>query len=61
MTRREKHWRAKALASGTRRRSVSLIEYHYDCPFKFTGKINQLTYTLGPHEYVAETKEEKPQ
>jgi arylsulfatase A-like enzyme len=27
---------------------VSLIEYHYDCPFKFTGKINRLTYDLGP-------------
>jgi arylsulfatase A-like enzyme len=27
---------------------VSLIEYHYDCPFKFTGKINKLTYDLGP-------------
>ena len=39
------------------RTPVSLIEYHYDCPFKFTGKINRLTYTLGPHEYVAEKKE----
>lgn len=27
---------------------VSLIEYHYDCPFKFTGKIDKLTYQLGP-------------
>ena len=42
------------------RTPVSLIEYHYDCPFKFTGKINRLTFTLGPHEYVAEKKEEKP-
>jgi len=27
---------------------VSLVEYHYDCPFKFTGKIDKLTYQLGP-------------
>ena len=26
---------------------VSLIEYHYDCPFSFTGKIDKLTYRLG--------------
>ncbi len=36
---------------------VSLIEYHYDCPFKFTGKIDRLTVTLGPAEFVAEKKE----
>ena len=39
------------------RTPVALIEYHYDCPFKFTGKINRLTFTLSPHEYVAEKKE----
>ena len=39
------------------RTPVSLIEYHYDCPFKFTGKINRLTFTLGPPEFVAEKKE----
>ena len=39
------------------RTPVALIEYHYDCPFKFTGKINRLTFTLGPPEYVAEKKE----
>jgi arylsulfatase len=43
------------------RTPVSLIEYHYDCPFKFTGKINRLKYTLGPHEYAAEKKDEKPE
>lgn len=42
------------------RTPVALIEYHYDCPFEFTGTINRLTYSLGPHEYVAETKNEKP-
>ena len=43
------------------RTGVAMIEYRYDVPFKFTGKINQLTYTLGPPEYVAEKKEDKPQ
>jgi arylsulfatase len=27
---------------------LALIEYRYDCPFKFTGKINKLTFNLGP-------------
>lgn len=35
------------------RTPVSLIEYHYDCPFKFTGTIKRLTYELGPHQYPA--------
>ena len=35
------------------RTPVSLIEYHYDCPFKFTGKINRLTFTLGAQEFIA--------
>jgi hypothetical protein len=35
---------------------VSLLEYHYDCPFKFTGKINKLTFTLGPQQYTAVDK-----
>ncbi len=39
------------------RTPVSGIEYRYDCPFKFTGKINRLTFTLSPPEYVAEKKE----
>ena len=26
---------------------VSLIEYHYDCPFKFNGTIDKLTFQLG--------------
>jgi hypothetical protein len=30
------------------RTPVALIEYHYDCPLKFTGKINKLTFNLGP-------------
>ena len=39
------------------RTPVALVEYHYDCPFKFTGKIQRLTVTLGPAEFVAEKKE----
>jgi arylsulfatase len=35
------------------RTPVALVEYRYNCPFKFTGKINRLTYTLGPPEFVA--------
>ena len=35
------------------RTPVALIEHHYDCPFQFTGKIDRLTFTLGPPEYVA--------
>jgi arylsulfatase len=29
---------------------VSLVEYHYDCPFQFTGTIDKLTYQLGPKQ-----------
>jgi arylsulfatase len=35
------------------RTPVSLIEYHYDCPFRFTGRIQRLTYTLGSPEFTA--------
>ena len=30
------------------RTGVALLEYRYDPPFKFTGKINKLTFNLGP-------------
>ena len=30
------------------RTGVALIEYRYDVPFKFTGKIDKLTFKLGP-------------
>ena len=35
------------------RTPVALLEYRYDVPFKFTGKINKLTFTLGPDEAAA--------
>jgi len=30
------------------RTGVAMIEYRYDVPFKFTGKIDKLTFKLGP-------------
>ncbi len=36
------------------RTPLAFIEYRYDCPFKFTGTIHRLTYTVGPPEYVGE-------
>ena len=32
------------------RTGVALIEYRYDVPFKFTGKINKLTFRLEPEQ-----------
>src|SRR5262249_30819626 len=32
------------------RTGVALIEYRYDPPFKFTGKINKLTFKLEPEQ-----------
>jgi len=34
------------------RTGVAMIEYRYDCPFKFTGKINKLRFDLGPSQYT---------
>jgi arylsulfatase len=34
------------------RTPVALVEFRYECPFKFTGKINRLTYTLGQPEFT---------
>ena len=30
------------------RTGVALVEYRYDSPFKFTGRINKLTFKLEP-------------
>ena len=32
------------------RTGVAMVEYRYDVPFKFTGKINKLTFNLGPEQ-----------
>jgi arylsulfatase A-like enzyme len=34
------------------RTGVAMLEYRYDVPFKFTGKINKLTFDLGPAQYT---------
>jgi len=42
------------------RTGVALIEYRYDCPFKFTGKINKLTFDLGPVQYTEADRQQLP-
>jgi hypothetical protein len=42
------------------RTGVALLEYRYDCPFKFTGKINKLTFDLGPAQYTDEDRKKLP-
>ena len=34
------------------RTGVALVEYRYDTPFKFTGKINKLTFDLEPWQHT---------
>jgi hypothetical protein len=42
------------------RTGVALLEYRYDCPFKFTGKIDQLTFNLGPPQYTDQDRKNMP-
>ena len=42
------------------RTPVAAIEYHYDCPFKFTGTIDKLTFELGPTQYTEEDRKQLP-
>ena len=42
------------------RTGVAMIEYRYDCPFKFTGKIDKLTFDLGPVQYTAALPQAAP-
>ncbi len=37
---------------------MALLEYRYDCPFKFTGKIDKLRFKLGPFQYTADDKKQ---
>ena len=39
------------------RTPVAMLEYRYDCPFRFTGKIDKLRFSLGPSQYTAEEKQ----
>ena len=34
------------------RTGVAMLEHHYDIPFKFTGKIDKLTFKLGPEHHT---------
>ena len=34
------------------RTGVALVEYRYDVPFKFTGKINKLTFNRRQDPYI---------
>ena len=38
------------------RTGVALVEYHYDPPFKFNGKIDKLTFKLKPFTKEEEAK-----
>ncbi len=40
------------------RTGVALLEYRYDVPFKFTGKIDKLTFNLGPDQLTAQEREQ---
>ncbi len=40
------------------RTGVAMLEYRYDVPFKFTGKINKVTFNLGPEQLAAKEREE---
>jgi len=42
------------------RTGVALVEYRYDCPFKFTGKIDKLTFKLGPAQYTGQDRKNMP-
>jgi arylsulfatase len=42
------------------RTGVAMIEYRYDCPFKFTGKIDKLRFDLGPTQYTAQDRRQLP-
>ena len=42
------------------RTGVAMIEYRYDCPFKFTGKILKLRYDLGPRSTLPQSTARRP-
>jgi arylsulfatase len=39
------------------RTPLALVEYRYDSPFRFTGKINKVTFNLGDEKLTAEEQE----
>ena len=42
------------------RTGISLLEYRYDIPFKFTGTINKLTFNLEPEQLTTEERKQLP-
>ena len=42
------------------RTGVAMLEYRYDVPFKFTGKINKITFDLDPVQLTDEDREQLP-
>ena len=42
------------------RTPLALLEYRYDCPFTFTGKIDKLTFNLGPAQYTDQDRKNMP-
>ncbi len=42
------------------RTGVALVEYRYDRPFKFTGKIDKVTFNLGPVQYTDQDRKNMP-
>lgn len=42
------------------RTGVAMLENHYDVPFKFTGKIDKVTFNLGQQQLTEEEHEQLP-
>jgi arylsulfatase len=42
------------------RSGVAMLEYRYDVPFKFTGKINKLSFDLDPVQLTDEDRKQLP-
>jgi arylsulfatase len=42
------------------RSGVAMLRYRYECPFKFTGTIDKLTFKLEPQELKAEEQKQLP-
>jgi arylsulfatase len=42
------------------RSGVAMLEYRYDPPFKFTGKINEVTFVLEPEQLTDEDRKNLP-
>jgi arylsulfatase A-like enzyme len=43
------------------RTGLAMIEYRYDCPFKFTGKLNKVTFEVGPEQLTEEEHNHLPE